>query len=135
MASAAVAGVAALDVIAAIALSTFRHTSPEFAAAQEQAVTIKAPLEVVENGWVEWCARGHGKLKNNYAIRFEPAPGARGTEVHLTGGGSSGTTREELRRFKQRIETGEIPVSDSPGLSRPARPRLPSEIENLAEVK
>ena len=74
----------------------------------EQAITVKAPLEAVEAGWVEWCATGHAKLKNDYAIRFEPASAARGTEVHLSGGGSAGTIREELRRFKQRLETGEI---------------------------
>jgi hypothetical protein len=99
----------------------------------EQAITVKAPLEAVETGWIQWCASGHAKLKNDYAIRFEPAPGARGTEVHLSGGGSTGTIREELRRFKQRLETGEISVSDGPGLSRPAQPR-DSEAKTLAEV-
>lgn len=100
----------------------------------EQAATIKAPLEVVEAGWIEWCATGHARLKNDYAIRFEPAPGARGTEVHLSGGGSTGTIREELRRFKQRLETGEIPMSDGPGLSRPAQPRDADEVQTVAEV-
>jgi hypothetical protein len=88
----------------------------------EQAVTIGAPLEEVEAAWVRWCASGNAKLRDNYAIRFEPAPGARGTEVHLSGGGSKGATREELRRFKQLVETGEVPVSDGPGLWRPAQP-------------
>ena len=71
----------------------------------------------------------------NYAVRFEPAPGARGTEVRLSGGGSTGTIREELRRFKQHVETGEIPVSDGPGLWRPAQPaRDPQEVKRLVEV-
>src|SRR5688572_4573723 len=100
----------------------------------EQAITIKAPLEAVENGWVQWCASGHARLKNDYAIRFEPAPGARGTEVHLSGGGSHGVIREELRRFKQRLETGEIPTSDGPGLSRPAQPRKSDDVIKAAEV-
>jgi hypothetical protein len=100
----------------------------------EQAITVRAPLEAVEAGWVQWCATGHAKLKNDYAIRFEPAPGARGTEVHLSGGGSTGVVREELRRFKQRLETGEIPVSDGPGLSRPAQPRDSDDVKKLAEV-
>ena len=100
----------------------------------EQATTIKAPLETVENGWVQWCASGHARLKNDYAIRFEPAPGARGTEVHLSGGGSTGAIREELRRFKQRLETGEIPRSDGPGLSRPAQPRESDHVTRTAEV-
>jgi hypothetical protein len=100
----------------------------------EQAITVKAPVEAVETGWVQWCASGHARLKNDYAIRFEPAPGARGTEVHLSGGGSTGTIREELRRFKQQLETGEIPLSDGPGLSRPAQPRDSDEVKTLAEV-
>jgi hypothetical protein len=100
----------------------------------EQAITVRAPLEAVETGWIQWCATGHAKLKNDYAIRFEPAPAARGTEVHLSGGGSAGTIREELRRFKQRLETGEVPVSDGPSLSRPARPRDSDDLKTFTEV-
>lgn len=88
---------------------------------EEQAVTVKAPLEVTEAAWIEWCVSGHSRLKNNYAVRFEPAPGARGTEVHLSSGGWRSTTREELRRFKQLLETGQISVSDGPGLWKPAQ--------------
>ena len=99
---------------------TGEYTPP---ASGEQAVTIKLPLETVENGWLEWCASGRIRLNKNYSVRFEPAPGARGTEVHLVGGGSAGTVREELRLFKQQIETGEIALSDGPGLARPAQPR------------
>ena len=118
-------------------LSKSRAPIDEFAIAppNEQAITIKAPLETVETGWMEWCATGHARLKNDYAIRFEPAPGARGTEVHLSGGGSTRTIRDELRRFKQRLETGEIPMSDGPGLSRPAQPRHADDARKLAEVR
>lgn len=135
-ATAAVAGVAALDVIAAMGLRASSGSFNEFGVnvANEQAITIKAPLEAVEKGWVEWCATGHGRLRNDYAIRFEPAPAARGTEVHLAGGGSAGKLREELRRFKQLLETGEIPMSDGPDLSRPAQPRE-SQAKPLAEVQ
>jgi hypothetical protein len=136
MAAIAVAGVTALDVIAAMRLASEGESLEPFGfdLAHEQATTIKAPLEIVEEAWVQWCASGYAKLKNNYAIRFEPAPGARGTEVHVSGGGSTGTIREELRRFKQRIETGEIPMSDGPGLSRPAQPRETDEL-TPAEVR
>jgi hypothetical protein len=135
IATAAVVGVAALDVLAATRLRS--SDAPfEFSVdlKGEQAITLKAPLEVVEAAWVEWSASGHAKLKNNYAVRFEPAPGARGTEVHLSGGGSTGTIREELRRFKQRLETGEILLSDGPGLARPARPRDVADVNSTAEV-
>jgi uncharacterized membrane protein len=71
-------------------------------------------------------------------VRFQPAPGARGTEVHveLTGKHSKwGTSiarvvgmapdqqvREDLRRFKQLLETGEITLSDGASMWRPAQP-------------
>ena len=60
------------------------------------------------------------------SIRFDPAPGARGTEIKviltyappagklgaaaaaLAGGGGDRLVREALRRFKQLVETGEI---------------------------
>src|SRR4029453_6344602 len=48
--------------------------------ADEQAITVKAPLEIVEAAWVEWCI-GQDALGENHAVRFEPAPGARGTEM------------------------------------------------------
>ena len=136
LATAAVVGVAALDVLAAVRLNASSDPFEELSMnlGNEQAVTIKAPLEVAEAAWIEWCAMGHAKLKHDYAIRFEPAPGARGTEVHLSGGGSTGMIREELRRFKQRMEIGEIPMSDGPGLSRPAQPQDSDEVKTLAEV-
>lgn len=71
----------------------------------EQDVTVRAPLKEAETAWVSWCAAGHAKLKNNYAVRFEPAPTEGATRVHLSGGGSQGEIREELRRFKQLLET------------------------------
>ena len=129
VATAAVLGVAALDLLCAQRLRT-QTSGDEFALnlGQEQAMTVRAPLEQVEAGWVEWCASGHAQLKNDYAVRFEPAPGARGTEVYLAGGGSKGTIREELRRFKQVVETGEIAVSDGPGLWRAAQPPTDAEV-------
>jgi hypothetical protein len=131
-ATAAVMGVAALDLVCAQRLSGAAAEDEWFGAQleREQAVTIRAPLEEVETGWVKWCASGYARLKNDYAVRFEPAPAARGTEMHLAGGGSKGTIREELRRFKQLMETGEIPVSEGPGLWRPAQPH-----EDAAQLK
>ena len=105
-----------------------------FPLAKEQAITINAPIEAIEAAWVQWCDEGRVTLRDDYAVRFEPAPGARGTEVHLAGGGSAGTLREVLRQFKQRIETGEVPISDGPGLSRPAQPRDGSRTISFAEV-
>lgn len=71
-------------------------------------------------------------------VEFRRAPGARGTEVHVhlerdaapTGGklarligmAPDQQIREDLRRFKQLLETGELTLSDGPGLWRPAQP-------------
>jgi uncharacterized membrane protein len=130
-------GVTALDVLYAQRLRGERREEEGFGSTlgKEQAVTIRAPLEEVEAGWVRWCASAHARLKNNYAVRFEPAPGARGTQVHVAGGGPKGAIREELRRFKQLMETGEIPLSEGPGLWRPAQPpRSAEQLKNNAEV-
>ena len=39
-----------------------------FAVGDEQAITVKAPLETVEEAWVEWCASGHAKLGRTTAV-------------------------------------------------------------------
>jgi hypothetical protein len=136
-AATAAAAITALHAIAARRRGDSEDDFPDitFKLSDEQAITLKASLEMVEAAWVEWCASGLSKLKNNYAVRFEPAAGARGTEVHLSGGGSKGMLREELRRFKQQLETGEIPLSDGPGLSRPARPREAGKRDRFAEAR
>jgi uncharacterized membrane protein len=71
-------------------------------------------------------------------VRFSRAPGARGTEVRVEieqpqrhvgesvirafGMAADQKIREDLRRFKQLLETGEITLSDGPALWRPAQP-------------
>ena len=81
-------------------------------------------------------------------VRFEDAPGDRGTEIHveLRGTGIAGKLRgkalakvkDELRRFKQRAETGQVPRSDAVPegeraerkfKQRPAQPLNESELE------
>ncbi len=115
----AAVGVAVFIIVRArqLAASEGRFKGFGFEPNQEQAVTVRAPLEEAEAAWVKWCASGHARLKNDYAVRFEPAPAAQGTQVCLSGGGSKGTIREELRRFKQLLETGEMPagVTDEMG--------------------
>ena len=48
------------------------------------------------------------------AVRFDPAPGDRGTEVHLRNEDRSAhaTIRECLRAFKQELEAGEVATND-----------------------
>ena len=135
-ATAAVMGVTMLDILCAWRLSAVENLDGfQSPLGDEQAITVRAPLEQVELAWVDWCASGHSKLRNDYAVRFEPAPAARGTEVHLSGGGRKGVIREELRRFKQLIETGEIALSDGPSLWRPAQPAGdPGVVKTIAGV-
>ncbi len=71
-------------------------------------------------------------------VRFVPAPGGRGTEVHVTKeyrvpGGNLGVdiatlfgeepdwqAAADLRRFKQILESGEIPTTEGQPLGRAA---------------
>ena len=129
-----------------------------------ESITINQPIERVYQAWINLDSVGF--LRNSRitdaieqerctwssddgitgTVRFQRAPGARGTEVHVELMGITGTTstriarllgmapdqqvREELRRFKQLLETGEITLSDGPGLWRPAQP--PASVEQLA---
>jgi uncharacterized membrane protein len=87
-------------------------------------------------------------------VRFEHAPGGRGTEVHvemtyhppagqlgraaawLFGKDPRGDVREDLRRVKQMLEIGEVPLSDGAGLSAPAQPHASADAaKDLAGVR
>jgi uncharacterized membrane protein len=82
------------------------------------AITINLPREEVERRWTSSAPEIDGD------VTFKDAPGDRGTEIHVTlssGGGPIGKLRgtvplakakDQLRRFKQQVETGEIPRSD-----------------------
>ena len=92
------------------------------------------------NEWIAWRSVEGADVENSGSVTFRRAPGARGTElrVHLQyrpPGGRLGRgiawlsdeepgqqIRHDLRRFKQMMETGEVPASDGPGLARAARP-------------
>src|SRR4051794_7001638 len=79
---------------------------------------------------IAWQSVEGAEVDNRGVVRFEPAPGDRGTEVHVelaydAPGGAVGTAvaklfgeepgqqvSDDLRRFKQLVETGEIARSD-----------------------
>lgn len=106
-----------------------------------------------EGEWIAWESIRGSDVQHRGSVRFEHAPGARGTEIHVQieyapPAGVLGKTvarlfgeepkqqlKDDLRRFKQIMETGEIPLSEGPGLKRPAQPAAdPEEIRTLAGV-
>lgn len=110
-------------------------------------------IEDRQDEWIAWRSVAGSGIQNSGSVRFSPAPGARGTEVRVqlqysppagaVGRGIAWLFGEEpdqqihhdLHRFKQLMETGEIPLSDGPSLLRAARPTSPETIRNLAGVK
>ena len=113
-------------------------------------LTVEWEAEIVEereNELIAWRSMPGSAVQHRGSVRFEHAPGGRGTEVHVdleytVPGGELGRgiawllgrepeqeIHSDLRRFKQLLETGEIPLSDGPGLWRPAQP--PARPEDL----
>lgn len=105
--------------------------------------TVKAPAgrtvewdaEIIteqENALIGWRSLPGAQIANAGSVRFTPAPGGRGTEVAVTleydpplgpagatiaslfGEEPSQQVREDLRRFKQLMETGETPSNEGP---------------------
>jgi hypothetical protein len=75
------------------------------------AITVLRSREEVER---LWRSSEHPEGE----VTFKDAPGDRGTEIHVdlgdaTKGGKLAKAKDDLRRFKQRVETGEIARSDS----------------------
>ena len=110
-------------------------------------------VQDVRDEWIAWRSLEGSDVQHSGSVRFTRAPGARGTEVRvelqysppgglvsrgiawLFGEEPEQQIHEDLRRFKQLLETGEIPLSEGPGLWRPAQPAAsPEEIKALAGV-
>lgn len=112
-------------------------------------MTIEWDAEVTEdkpNERIAWRSLDGADVDNSGSVQFKRGPGGRGTEVRVEihyapPGGRLGATiarlfgedpgqqvREELRAFKQLMETGEIPRSEASfgWLAHPARP--PKEV-------
>ena len=107
-------------------------------------ITVHRPCEAVERLWRSWEHPAGD-------VRFADAPGDRGTEIHvevqrgglaakLTRGDALAEVKDDLRRFKQQTETGEIPRSDGTPEGEPAarkrrpRPAQPLPAEAREEV-
>lgn len=83
-----------------------------------------------EGRFLAWESMPGSDVAHNGSVRFRPAPGGRGTIVEVEmrvqpfgsglaaafatifGKGAEAQIREDLRRFKQWIEAGEIPTTD-----------------------
>jgi uncharacterized membrane protein len=121
-------------------------------------VTILRPPDEVEQLWSDPRVTRQFFRDADAVVRFVPAPGDRGTEVHVELGNAPRNTlskavhkirgdepvakaQDELRRFKQLVETGEIARSEAvPGgealeAKRRRRPAQPLPADELAEVK
>jgi len=120
-------------------------------------VTVEWDAETIatrENELIAWRSLPGSRVHTSGTVQFRPAPGARGTEVHvemdfrppagalghtvawLTGREPSQQLHEDLRRLKQLLETGEIAVSEGEGLWRPGRPTGdPDRVRALAGVQ
>ena len=113
--------------------------------------TVSWDAEILQDRpdeWIAWRSLPGAQIENSGSVRFSAAPGARGTEVRvqlqyvppagalgrviakLFGEEPDQQVHEDLHRFKQLMETGEIPMSDGPSLWRPARP-----VENVEELR
>ncbi|MDQ3069019.1 MAG: hypothetical protein M3R55_04745 [Acidobacteriota bacterium] len=111
-------------------------------------------LERREGEGMMWRSKRNSTVETLGHVDLTRAPGGRGTEVrvHLQHTSSSGSIirafqrvfgtdpqsvlQENLRRFKQLVETGEVTLSDGPSLWRAARPAEQAAIVRThAEVK
>jgi uncharacterized membrane protein len=119
-------------------------------------VTVEWEAEMIEDReseWIAWRSLEGSDVPNSGSIRFQRAPGARGTELRvqmeyrppagrlgrgvawLFGADPEQQIREDLRRAKQLLETGEVTLSEGPGMWRAAQPpRDAQQVRDLAGV-
>jgi hypothetical protein len=118
-------------------------------------VTVLRPREDVERLWRDGRYPHDHVDQSGATVRFADAPGDRGAEIHIelgdkepgrfgrvaqkvTGAQPLAKAKDDLRRFKQQVETGVVPRSEAvpEGESaerkfkqRPAQPLGDSELE------
>jgi len=116
------------------------------------AITVNRPPDEVRTLWSSPDHRSEYLETIGATVTFKNAPGDRGTEIHveaandrgmvskLTGGAALPKIKNELRRFKQRVETGEVPRSEGAPEGELAerklkqRPAQPLADDELAKV-
>jgi uncharacterized membrane protein len=122
------------------------------------AITVLRPNNEVQRLWQDRALRCAYLDELEARVTFRPAPGDRGTEIHaeiehdapagkvgealdkVRGAMPRAKAMDELRRFKQRVETGVIVRSDGSPEGELAerkldqRPAQPLDERDLAEV-
>ena len=115
-------------------------------------ITVNRPREEVERLWRSSAHRPAYIEGADAAVRFVDAPGDRGTEIHvdlerdvpggrlgevvakLVGAAPLAKVKDDLRHFKQHVETGEIARSDgSPEGERAERKLKPRPAQPLSD--
>jgi hypothetical protein len=121
-------------------------------------ITVLGSPEEVQRRWADDQYRPDYIDKVDAAVSFKPAPGDRGTEIHidleqtapggklgemlmkLTGKEPLAKVKDDLRRFKAHFETGVIPRSEGTPegelaerklKQRPAQPLAQDELEKV----
>ena len=115
-------------------------------------LSVEWDAETIEdrpNEYIAWHALEHEQVDNLGSVTFVPAPGDRGTEVHLEmeyhpRGGAigakianlfkkipQGALLMDLRRFKQLMELGEVVQSDATASRKMPHPAQPSAANEL----
>src|SRR3954453_12946303 len=116
------------------------------------AITVLGPREEIERRW----QLVQHEYDSETTVTFSDAPGDRGTEIHvelneeaqpgklaeaaqkLTGKDPIANIKDDLRRFKAKVETGEVPRAEGPPAraaaerkpkQRPAQPLDDNELE------
>jgi uncharacterized membrane protein len=137
-------------------VSTIDERRSRWRAKAPAGMTVEWEAEIIEkreNERIAWRSLPGADVDNDGSVSFQHAPGARGTEVRVMlryrpPAGTLGRTiawlfgeepdqqiHEDLHRFKQLMETGEIPLSEGFGLWRPAQPAKRAEdVRSLAGV-
>jgi len=123
-AMASVAGVMIADIAAARGRERDRAGGNNRPERVSKTFTVNRPPDEVAQRWSEMQL-----LPQVDSVSFDPAPGGRGTEVRVCfapawlGSRRKGKVQEQLRQFKQLVETGEITRSEgSTGVLQPAQP-------------
>jgi uncharacterized membrane protein len=106
-------------------------------------VTIKRTVEDVQQFWRDlenlppFMEYLDAPARQGASVWFQPAPADRGTEVTVERDeGSAEQLRDDLRRFKQVMETGEVVLSEGSleGAGQGARRQRPAQAPDAEEV-